>query len=88
MKITIDLSGDLVMHSNRAREALESLTIEGYRTAMLSHFEARRMLEMASLEFDDFLQGRHVCDQTIDPEDLVLDLEALMQLQSEPPAPK
>jgi predicted HTH domain antitoxin len=83
MLIAVQLPDDLAQHPNPGREALEALTIEGYRAGTLSHFEASQLLGMSRFEFDAFLKARHIYDQAYDVEDLEQDRVTLRQLQAE-----
>ncbi|MGH9611418.1 MAG: UPF0175 family protein [Bryobacteraceae bacterium] len=82
MEITVQLPDDLSQHQDPAREALEALAIEGYRTGALSHYQASQLLGLSRFEFDGFLKERHIYDHAYGPEDLEEDREALRQLQS------
>ncbi len=80
MQITVDLPADFAQHADPAREALEALAIEGYRTEALTHFQASQLLGMTRFEFDDFLFDRNILDHAYSIEDLERDsacLEAL-----------
>jgi predicted HTH domain antitoxin len=82
MQITVQLPDDLIEHAEPGREALEALAIEGYRTKVLSHYQASQLLGLSRFEFDGFLKQRHVYDHAYDLEDLEEDRETLRQLQS------
>jgi len=49
MKIVVELSDDLEQHADPAREALETLSIEGYRFGALTHHQASPLLGMSRL---------------------------------------
>ena len=49
------LSSNVAGHSNPAREALEALVLEGYRTREFTQFEAGRMLGLSRIETENFL---------------------------------
>jgi Uncharacterised protein family (UPF0175) len=53
--ITIELPDDVAGHPDPAREALEALVLEGYRTRKWTQFEAGRMLGLSRIETEDFL---------------------------------
>ena len=82
MQITVQLPDDLVQHSDPGREALVALAIEGYRSGVLSHFEAGQLLGFSRFEFDGFLKERNIYDHGYDAEDLAQDMEALNQLRT------
>ena len=44
MQITVELPDDLTQHADPAREALEALAIEGYRTGALTQHKTRLLL--------------------------------------------
>ena len=80
MQITVDLPADIAQRPDPAREALEALAIEGYRTEALTHFQAGQLLGLTRFEFDDFLIARNIYDHAYSIEDLdrdLADLEAL-----------
>jgi predicted HTH domain antitoxin len=70
MQITVQLPDDLIEHAEPGREVLEALAIEGYRTEVLSHYQASQLLGLSRFEFDGFLKQRHVYDHAYDLEDL------------------
>jgi predicted HTH domain antitoxin len=82
MQITVHLPDDLAQHADPGREALEALAIEGYRSGILSHFEAGQLLGLGRLEFDEFLKARNIFDHAYDVEDFAEDMETLRQLRA------
>jgi hypothetical protein len=48
MQITLELPNDIARHSDPDREALERLAIEGYRSGVLTHFQAGQLLGFSS----------------------------------------
>jgi predicted HTH domain antitoxin len=82
MQITVPLPDDLAQHADPGREALEALTIEGYRSGALSHFEAGQLLGLGRLELDGFLKTRNIFDNAYDVEDLAQDMETLRHLRA------
>ncbi|HKD84698.1 MAG TPA: UPF0175 family protein [Terriglobales bacterium] len=82
MEITVKLPDDLAQHADPAREALEALVIEGYRSSVLSHYQASQMLGISRIAFDGFLKERNVLDHAYDAEDLEQDRATLRQLES------
>lgn len=81
MEITVHLPDDLAQRPNPGRDALESLAIEGYRSGVLSHYQAGQLLGMSRIEFDGFLKERQIYDHAYSVEDLADDRETLRQLQ-------
>ena len=77
MEITVTLPDDLAQHADPGREALEALAIEAYRSGVLSHYQASRILGMSRLEFDGFLKKRNIYEHAYDVQDLESDLETL-----------
>jgi predicted HTH domain antitoxin len=47
MQITVQLPDDLIEHAEPGREVLEALAIEGYRTEVLSHYQASQLLGLS-----------------------------------------
>lgn len=82
MQITVQLPDDLAQHADPAREALEALVIEGYRSEALSHHEASQMLGMSRFDFDGFLKERNIFDHAYDVEDLERDIETTRRLRA------
>ncbi len=82
MQITVQLPDDLTQHPHPGREALEALTIEGYRTGVLSHHEAAQLLGLARFEFDGFLKSRKILDHSYGVEDLDTDVQSFRQLEA------
>jgi len=58
MQITVDLPADIAEHPNGAREALECLVIEGYRSRQLTQREAGQLLGFSRIQTEDFLGAR------------------------------
>ena len=74
MQITVQLPDDLASHPNPAREALETLAIEGYRSGALTAFEARILLGIETrYEFEGFLKDHQVWEHSYSIEDLLED---------------
>jgi len=74
MQITVQLPDDLAQHPDPAREALEALAIEGYRSGALSAYQARLLLGFETrYELDGFLKERGVWDHAYSVEDLEKD---------------
>ena len=82
MEITVKLPDDVAQHANPGREALEALVIEGYRSGTLSPYQARQLLGMGRIEFEDFLKARNIAEYAYGLEDLEQDEETLRQLES------
>lgn len=80
MEIKVHLPDDLGARPDVAREALESLAIEGYRTGVLSHFQASQLLGMSRFEFEGFLKERKIHDHAYGVEELEHDVETLRKL--------
>jgi predicted HTH domain antitoxin len=80
MRITIELADDIARHADPAREALEALAIEGYRSGVLSSYQARTLLGLTRFEFDGFLKDRNVWEHAYSREDLERDRETLTLL--------
>ncbi len=82
MEITVTLPDDLTQHQDPAREALEALAIEGYRSGAFSHYPAAQLLGMGRLQFDGFLKERGVTEHAYSVEDLQQDMENLRKLDA------
>lgn len=84
MEVTVQLPNDLATHADPAREALEAVTIAGYRSGQLSHAQARKLLGLTRIEFDGYLKARGITEHAYDVEDLENDLRTLGKLEAEP----
>ena len=74
MQITVQLPDDLASHPNPAREALEALAIEGYRSGALSTLDTRLLLGFETrYELDGFLKEHNVWEHAYSLEDLEQD---------------
>jgi predicted HTH domain antitoxin len=82
MKITVDLPGDIAQRPDPGQHALEVLTIEGYRSGALTHYEARQLLGLSRLEFEAWLKRRHIDDHAYDVEDLEQDVKTIEGLET------
>jgi hypothetical protein len=71
----------IASHPNAARETLEALVIEGYRSRQLTQLEAGRMLGLSRIETENFL-GRHVALSGYSIEELGAEADHLHQLHS------
>jgi predicted HTH domain antitoxin len=83
MRIVIELADDIARHTDPAREALEAVAIEGYRSGALSGYQARTLLRMTRFEFDGFLKDRGIWEHAYNLEDLERDRETLALLDRE-----
>ena len=80
MQITVDLPKDIAQRPDPAREALEALAIEGYRSGALTSFETRRLLGFESrYELDGFLKAHNVWEHAYNIEDFERDRETLQE---------
>ena len=93
MQITVELPKDIAQCPDPAREALEALAIEGYRSGALTSFETRRLLDFETrYELDGFLKAHNVWEHAYNVEDFNRDCQTLQSLEnkrqpeSEPPA--
>lgn len=82
MRITVELPGDIAQRPNPGQHALEALAIEGYRSGVLTHFEASQLLRMSRLEFEGLLKLRNIDAYAYDVEDLEQDVETLQRLEA------
>ena len=74
MQIILELPDDLAQHPNPAREALEALAIEGYRSGAFSSYQTRLLLGFETREeFDGFLKLHEVWDHAYSIQDLEKD---------------
>lgn len=75
MTITVTLPEDITKHADPAREALEALVIEGYRTRALTSYQSRTLLGLGRYDFDGFLKQHEVEEGAYDIDDYKRDLE-------------
>jgi predicted HTH domain antitoxin len=77
MQITVQLPDDLTQHADPAREALEALAIEGYRSGALSYEQTRVLLGFqVGYQLDGFLKQHEVWEHAYGVEDLEHDRTA------------
>ncbi len=82
MRITVDLPNDLTQHPDPAREAVEALAIEGYRSGLLTSFQASRLLGFQSrFEFEALLKARNISEHAYSAQDLAEDFETVRKLE-------
>jgi predicted HTH domain antitoxin len=75
MTITVTLPEDLLQHADPAREALEALAIEGYRTGALTTRQTRLLLGFSTrYQLDGFLKEHAVEEFSYGVEDFEHDL--------------
>ncbi len=81
MRITVELPNDLTQHPDPAREAVEALAIEGYRSGLLTAYQASRLLGFQSrFEFESLLKARNISEHAYSAQDLADDVETLRKL--------
>ena len=83
MEITVKLPDGFTKRADPAREALEALAIEGYRSGALTHYQASQLLGLSRFEFDDFLIQRKIYDHAYGIDDLREDLAGLQKLREQ-----
>jgi predicted HTH domain antitoxin len=77
MQINLDPPDDLTERPEPAREALETLAIEGFRSGALSFHQTRVLLGFATREqLDGFLKNHEVWEHSYSLEDLESDAAA------------
>lgn len=79
MSVTVELPDDLTQHPNAAREALEALAIDAYRSGAMTHFQASHLLGLSRLEFEGFLKSRGILEGAYGFEDLQADLGTIQR---------
>jgi len=82
MTLTVELPNNLAEHEDPAREALEALAVEAYRTEALSLHEAATLLGVGRIEFDGILKQRGVAEGAYDIEDLSEDIATSDELRA------
>jgi len=87
MTITLTLPDDIARHADPGREALETLVIEGYRSGVLTSYQARQLLGLSRFELDDFLIAHNVQEHAYSIEDLEQELATIDRLRAQGPLP-
>jgi predicted HTH domain antitoxin len=82
MVISVHLPDDLAQQPNPGRAALEALAMDGFRSGVLTQFQASQLLQMGRLEFEAFLKERGITEHAYEAEDLGKDLVALDELRA------
>jgi len=81
MQITVELPNDIAQHGDPAREALEALAVEGYRSGALTAYQTRRLLGFEThYELEGFLKDRQVWEHAYTVDDLERDRQAFASL--------
>ena len=81
MQISVQLPDDFAQRPNPAREALEALAIEGYRSGALTALQTRLLLGFETREeFDGFLKQHEVWEHAYSVEDLESDAAGFERL--------
>ena len=84
MEILVRLPDDIAQHENPAREALESMVIEGYSSGALTSYQARVLLGIENrFDFDGFLKERNVEAGAYGLPEYEKDLKALEDLEQD-----
>ena len=78
MQITVELPKDIAQRPDPAREALDALAIEGYRSGARTSFETR-------WELDGYLKAHNVWEHAYNVEDLDRDCETLRGFEDKGP---
>lgn len=76
MTITVELPDDLAHHPDPAREALETLAVECYRTGALTQRQAAAILDLYWLDFEGLLKQRGVVEGAYDEAALQRDIQS------------
>ncbi len=86
MEITVALPEDIAQRTDPAREALEALAIEGYRSRALTAYQVRRLLGFETrYQLDGFLKANNVWEHAYSLEDFEQDRRTLEQLRKTHP---
>lgn len=81
MEITVALPEDIAQRTDPAREALEALAIEGYRSGALTAYQVRRLLGFETRhQLDGFLKAHNVWEHAYSLEDFEQDRRTLEHL--------
>jgi predicted HTH domain antitoxin len=81
MEITVALPEDIAQRPDPAREALEALAIEGYRSGALSAYQVQRLLGLETrFQLDGFLKAHNVWEHSYGLEEFEQDRRTLDQL--------
>ena len=82
MTLTVELPDDLAQHEDPAREALEQVAIEAYRTESMTKGQAAALLGMGRMEFDGVLKTHNVEYGAYGVEDLQQDIRTIEELRA------
>lgn len=81
MQITVELPNDSAQHGDPAREALEALAVESYRSGALTAYQTRRLLGFETrYELEGFPKDRQVWEHVYTGEALEKDGQAFASL--------
>jgi predicted HTH domain antitoxin len=82
MRVTVEISDELIQQPDPGRAALEALAIEAYRSEALSAFEASRLLGLSRFEFEAFLKKHQIMDHAYGVDDWACDLVTVSKNQA------
>jgi predicted HTH domain antitoxin len=74
MQLTVELPNDLVERPDPAHIALEAIAVEGFKTGALSKQQARSLLGLGRIAFDDLLKSKGEFDSFYNVDDLMDDI--------------
>ena len=80
MTITVGLPDDITQHADPAREALEALALEGYRSGAWTQFQVGQLLRTSRAQTEAFL-ARHVDLYDYSTEELEAEADLLQRLR-------
>jgi predicted HTH domain antitoxin len=83
MTITVQLPNDLAQHDDPAREALEAIAVEAYRTDALTRPEAARLVGLGRIAFEDVLKRHGITKNSYGVQDYLDDIATSDRLRAD-----
>jgi predicted HTH domain antitoxin len=82
MQLTVELPNDLAEQADPAHIALEAIAVEGFKTGALTKQQARGLLGLGRIAFEDLLKTKGEFDSFYNVDDLMNDIRTLDDLDA------
>jgi hypothetical protein len=82
MTLTVELPNNLAEQPDPAHIALEAIAIEGFKAGALTKQQARGLLGLGRIAFNDWLKANNFTDDFYGPQELQEDIRTLDALEA------
>ena len=83
MTLTVELPNNLAEQADPAHIALEAIAIEGFKTGALTKQQARGLLGLGLIAFEDLLKSKGEFDSFYNVDDLMDDIRTIREMRAE-----